>query len=319
MLNPVDKQGNEQLPWVILLATAGQRESLETTLQSLAACELPERFFGTYLVENGTPESRLGEVAEKAPAKLCARLLHRTRGNKSAALNYAMETIFAEVGDAWVFMTDDDARFVPELFRRYEAAVADAPEGRFFGGAILPVFEAPPPPWFVRLGPPSVRGYDLGPRAGDVIGATFIGPNWVARLRDLRECQFPEDRGPGTKATGQETGMMDRLVRRGAIPYWVPGIPVEHHIPKSVCTVPWLENRARRMGYSRSIYWGEAGKNGAWATLRAYIAIAVFALRGLLAKLTKNEMEVARSRYAVSLRRGYLEGLREGSGPPARP
>ncbi len=64
---------------------------------------------------------------ESGPAVLKLRYLYLAHGNKSAALNAAMETL----GDCLIFFTDDDVRVDPGVLTAYAEAAAARGPGHF--------------------------------------------------------------------------------------------------------------------------------------------------------------------------------------------
>src|SRR5687768_34238 len=166
---------------VVILATAGRSDLLERTLTSLSACERPEAYRETIVVENGGQNGAEAVVA-RFSKQLSARYLYAARGNKSFALNCALETI----GDTLIFFTDDDVRLDPRVLNAYAQRSERYPQGRFFGGPTSVDYEQEPPAWLKRYLPTSAVGWEWKESSDTVNKAAFLGFNWAAFARDIR-------------------------------------------------------------------------------------------------------------------------------------
>ncbi|MGA2443477.1 MAG: glycosyltransferase [Tepidisphaeraceae bacterium] len=242
---------------VVNIATSGRPDLLGHTLNSLGECQLPAGYKETVVIENGT-RAGLEEVVRSARAQLNARYMHVAQGNKSAALNAALET----VGDCLVFFTDDDVRLAPLTLRAYAEAAQRCGARHFFGGPASAEYDVPPPQWLREFLPFSAIGWERSPDAHDANdqpgkSAKFLGFNWAAFAGDLRAAGgFNPDFGPGspTGSTGQETEMQRRLLSRGLIAVYVPQARVWHYVPKDRCTPAWALERIYRNGIQDGLF-----------------------------------------------------------------
>lgn len=230
---------------VVLIATHGRDALLARTLESVAACRLPDSFRAVVVVENG---GRAGaeQVVRDAPPALNAQYLFEPQGNKSRALNTAL----ASSGDELVVFLDDDVR-VPEGLLEFYANAAEA-EGRqaFFGGPVEADYEAPPPGWLVPFLPPSARGWRPPDAAALNAKPFFLGFNWAAFAPALREIGgFDERLGPGSiVGIGDESDVQRRLGAAGYRAVSVPDAIVHHWVPRTRCSPEWTLARVYRSG-----------------------------------------------------------------------
>ena len=228
----------------VLIPTHGRPTLLKRTLESLQACTLPDSFYELVVIENGSHAGAEQVVAE-LPEALKARYMHRKRGNKSYALNEALETI----EDGLVIFFDDDVRVGPNVLQTYAENARGVRKGVFFGGPADVDYEHPPPLWLKEYLPPSVTGWGLGGKQEQNEFKHFLGFNWAAFVEDLRSLDgFSENFGPGTPQTGQETDMQQRLLGAGVEQQFVPGAIVWHYVPKERCTPRWALHRHYRNG-----------------------------------------------------------------------
>jgi GT2 family glycosyltransferase len=239
-------------PLTVLIAANGQPELLRRTLDSLAACPLPPGFRGATIVENGQP-CGLDRVARQAPAGLCVEYLYSEPANKSLSLNLALRRLAGSL----VLFTDDDVRFAPTTLTAYAAAAIDRRGGEFYGGEIVPDYEASAPAeWLRPYLPRSAGGWNLPvTQQTGIRRAEFIGPNFCAFADDvLRVGGFDTRLGPGQQmvSPGEDTEIQERLLAHGLRGYYVPGAAMHHWVRAASVTTQFALHRAERNG----IYWG---------------------------------------------------------------
>ena len=231
---------------VVVIATAGRPVLLGRTLDSLASCRLPAGYRETIVVENG-PKCGAEDIVRHAKPVLRARYMYEPQGNKSQALN----RVLRDLGDAFIFFTDDDTRIESEALACYWEAARQMGTGLFYGGPIGVDYEREPVEWLKTYLPNSARGWKLGQSTRRVRTAKFLGFNWAAFAADLRATDgFDYRKGPGspTNSVGQETDMQQRLLKAGMCGIYLPGAFVWHYVPESRCTSEWTLERSFRNG-----------------------------------------------------------------------
>lgn len=234
------------VPLAVVIPAAGRPELLRRTLDSLAECQLPAEYRGTFVVENGY-RCGLDDVVARCATHLRAEYLFCEEPGRSAALNVGVD----RAGDCLVYMTDDDMRLSPATLVAYAEAAAEHGRGAIFGGPLGVDQDVPPPPWLVPYLPPSAVGWIPVEPPGPDERPHFFGANWAAFTADLHEAgDFNPDKGTGarTGATGQESDMQQRLYGRGLKAVYVSEAMVWHYVPAERCSLRWALKRARRAG-----------------------------------------------------------------------
>lgn len=205
---------------------------------------LPDSYHELVVIENGSMDGAEVLVAG-LPERLNARFMHRKRGNKSYALNEAIETI----KDGLVVMFDDDVEIASNTLTAYAHAALGSYKF-FYGGPFEVVYDEPPPQWMVPHLPRSSLGWKLiedGPDFEEM----FLGYNWAAYKQDILSAGgFDLNYGPGarTGAVGQESNMQRRLLQHGLKKMYVPDATVVHYVPNVRRGPYWLLNRKYREG-----------------------------------------------------------------------
>lgn len=228
----------------ILIPTHGRPTLLGQTLESISDCRVPKDYEELIVIENG---SRAGaeQIVERLPERLKARYMHRTRGNKSYALNEALDT----VPDGLVVFFDDDVKVHPDTLVAYADAAREYGRGHFFGGPVRVDRKKDMPDWIEEFFPSSTKGYDL---INGRLENAYLGFNWAAFVSDLNQAGgFDPRLGPGVESgasVGDETELQKKLRANGCVTVDVMRAKVQHHVPAESVTLRWLLDRCFRGG-----------------------------------------------------------------------
>ncbi len=237
----------------VLIATAGRPDLLNRTLSSLSLCDLPSRYCGTVVVENGLKQSVESIVNSCSPSMLL-RYMHVPEPNKSGALNAGLACL---PDKSLIFFTDDDVRFDSHVLVNYAKAARSHGDRCFFGGPTGVDYEKKPPEWLLPFLPIAARPFSLTPDEQYVInGHLPIGFNWAAFAGDIRKLGgFNTMRGPGSSinSTGQESEMQRRLLADNVKAVYLSDALVWHYVPIERCRPLWTLNRTFRHGVAWSM------------------------------------------------------------------
>lgn len=290
----------------ILLATHGRPELLQQTLSSLlASVECAQKsVMQIVVVENGG-DSGARSVIESVDQHKQIRLLSVPEGNKSNALNIALQYC----SEGLIFMTDDDVIVNPQTVLAYQRAANVNGPGHFFGGPICTVSEEGPAPWLEPFVPLSVKGLSLSESTfrGQ---SRFLGANWAAYSGDLLAAGgFNPNFGPGshTGATGQEKEMQLRLQANGGRGIWVEAALVTHVVPVERSSPEWILKRNFRTAVQQGILeaMDDIGKARSFLRRRRCRA----KLRGFVAAILGGELRRFRHQYRCEWETGYSRGV----------
>jgi hypothetical protein len=235
----------------LLFATYNGAHTLPRMLDALTRLKEPEGGWHVVVIDNGSTDATL-DILAAFQQRLPMVVLREPRRGQNAARNTGLD---ARRGDLMVF-TDDDVIPDPAWLQRLRAAADRHPEFDVFGGTILPLWEAQPPPWVIDVVPkgiafaltPSDRG--IGPMP---LHWAF-GPNYAVRSRYFDQGhRFRVDLGPreGPYPMGGETEFLSRIGKHGACGYFVKDAIVRHIIRPWQFEPRWLRRRACNFGRSQ--------------------------------------------------------------------
>lgn len=288
----------------VLIPTHGRPTLLEKALASIVACNLPESYHELVVIENG---SRAGaqKVVESLPNRLRARYMHDSWGNKSNALNKAIETIDSGL----VVFFDDDVEVHPDTLVAYSKTAQEYGPGYFYGGSVRVDRESRFPDGFADKFPASTKGYNASDRVGRD-GMVFLGFNWAAYKEDLDPMSgFDPLLGPGSPigtSVGDESDLQQRLMKEDIHPVAVSRAIVTHHVPAEHTTLRWLLQRKYHVGVFVGVTTHK--RNQEWLPLiRGMLSAFVVVLTGAL--LVDNEKILTSLLFiyhTIGKARGYL-------------
>lgn len=281
----------------VVIPTHGRPKLLSDTLSSIAKCTLPQSYNKLLVVENGS-QAGAEAVVRQLPQKLNAEYLYTEWGNKSNALNIALEKLDEDL----VIFADDDVKLSPNTLVAYAEVAEGYKSGVFFGGPVLVDREEDPPEWLEHSLPYSARGYDL---VNDRMESGYLGFNWAAFTPDIKKLGgFNPDFGPGspTGATGQESDMQERMRKAGMKEVDVLDAVVWHKVPKSRCNEQWVKRRYFKYGKTRGV------KAHTWRAIvfEAYNMIK-YSIRWLIYLLLFNKSEKKKSKMLIITGLGFFE------------
>ena len=240
----------KSLPLYILLPTNNRFHLLKRSVEFILKAEKPDNYKETIIIENGTPKTS-ENITSLFPDTLRLKYVYRENGNKSAALNFAIEKLIPEDNAIMIFL-DDDVRFENDLFMQYMKALGDNKSGFYYGGPVDIDLEGDKPPehWWKHF-PNSHTGWQPDAKFGDNDIKYFLGYNWAAFKKDITNAGgFDEELGPGSQfdVHGQESRMQSKLLDFGITPFYVPNALVWHFITKEQMTVEFLIKRCKKQG-----------------------------------------------------------------------
>lgn len=231
----------------VLLATKNRAAILRETLEAFCLLQEPSSGWKVVVADNGSADQTPAVLASFAD-RLPLRTVSEPTGGKNSALNAGLGLI---EGDLTV-LTDDDIIPHPDWLIELRKAADAQPDYSLFGGAVVPRWELPPPPWVQWLEQgPTFALTDPSMTEGPIPPFLVFGPNMVIRAAVFQSgVRFDPSIGPRSSAypMGSETELMLRLSQCGHKAWHVATAVVEHLIRDYQLRQSWVFKRAIRYG-----------------------------------------------------------------------
>jgi L-malate glycosyltransferase len=234
----------------VLLATRNRAAILRETLGAFCHLQKPPSGWKLVIVDNGSTDQTSSVLASFAN-RLPLHAVSEPTGGKNSALNTGLGLV---EGDLTVFTDDDTFPHSDWLIELRKAADAQ-PVYSLFGGAVVPRWESPPPPWVQWLEQgPTYALTDPSMMEGPIPPFLVFGPNMAIRTAVFQSgVRFDPSIGPrsSTYPMGSETELTLKLSQRGHKAWYVPTAVVEHFIRDYQLRQSWVLKRAIRYGRGR--------------------------------------------------------------------
>jgi glycosyltransferase involved in cell wall biosynthesis len=233
----------------VAICTWNRAPLLRLTLAEMRKLVLPPGVQWEILVVNNCCTDDTDAVLRQFSDDLPVRRLYESRPGKSYAANTAVENAAGDL----ILWTDDDVLVDPRWLEAYARTAQEHPEADFFGGAVLPWFETPPPKWVLRHMKHLAACFATRETGPDPeVRAPYLpyGANMAIRRRCFDGLAFDVRIGPKqhSEVRGEETKLLGQLVRQGSRGRWVGEAPVRHFIPAERLTTRFIRNFFRGHG-----------------------------------------------------------------------
>jgi glycosyltransferase involved in cell wall biosynthesis len=263
----------------IAICTWNRCRLLRQTLNSLTALSVPAGTDWEVLVVDNRSTDSTPHVIHSFRDTLPLRYVFESRQGHSVSRNAAV----AEASGEYILWTDNDVI----VDRNWAAAYLDGfhrfPEAAYFGGKILPVFEAGMPEWLAQTWAKCRAVYaarDLGEREMTLAENVYpYGANFAIRLEVQRQFLFDADQGrKGHGMLGEdEIAVLRRIHEAGYSGVWLPRAIVQHVIPANRATPAYVRRYFIGQGHN-NIVQGKVRKSAGQA-LRESVSNQVAWLR----------------------------------------
>jgi GT2 family glycosyltransferase len=318
----------------IVLCTWNNSRRLALTLEAIGGCSVPAgvRWELVVVLNNCTDDT--ATVVRRLARQLPVVAVDEPRQGLSRARNTGLRA----AGGRLVVFTDDDVSPCRDWVATYWQAYLGDPRGSYFGGRLVPDYEAgPPEPDLLPLASFPITGLDWGPRPRTLAShERFLGANWACPAEALRragefDVRLGLDASLGRRRVGEEWDMMERLRGLGLQPRYLPEAVVRHFVPRHKCCLPYLAAGWEAQGHVAALRGVtttpllasrpdlraacRGGPGLAGIPWRVYAAASRAAVRALLAgrRGRRGYQAYATLRFYVGVLRGHRERRRVGA------
>lgn len=226
----------------VAICTWNRANLLDQTLREMRALRIPDGVTWELLVVNNNCTDDTDAVIARHAPHLPIRRLFEPKQGHSNARNCATA---AAQGDLLLW-TDDDVLVDPDWLSEYVRAAAAWPDAAFFGGAVEPWFETPPPAWIARniavlesVFALRDLGREVRPLRTD---EGIVGASMMYRMSAIAGLQYNADLGrKGAQLTsGDDSDFQQRVRDRGGQGVWVGTARIRHFVPAARLTARYV-------------------------------------------------------------------------------
>jgi glucosyl-dolichyl phosphate glucuronosyltransferase len=240
----------------IVVCTWNNCQRLALTLEAIGQCRIPPSVSWQIVLVNNNCSDETPSVAKRFRDQLPLLCVDEPRQGLSHARNAGLRAASGEL----IVFADDDITPCREWIAIYWSAYQERPRGFYFGGRLIPEYEAgPPESALLPLAGLPVAGLDWG-RQPKILDSheRFLGANWACPAEALRRAgQFDVrlglDASLGRRRVGEEWELMERLRRHEVLPWYLPDAVVAHFVPAHKCRLGYLaenwEAHGHRVGF----------------------------------------------------------------------
>jgi L-malate glycosyltransferase len=294
----------------VLFSTRDAAAHLRDVLSAFTRLEVPAGGWQLLIADNCSVDGTR-QIIESFRDRLPLRCFAESRPGKNVALNAGLALVDGDL----VVLTDDDVFPRSDWLVQLRAAADAHEQFDVFGGAVLPKWETPPPPWLMRRVPagPTYTLTDTSLADGPTGAHNIFGPNMAIRSSVFAQgARFETSIGPSGRnyAMGSETELVRRLLRQGHQAWYVREAVVEHFIRKSQMNQRWVLRRAQRFGrgqyrLSRAT---ESAPQRTWRGIPRYLYRKLLGEIGrtLLAAASMDGDRLFRARWSLNYIRGQM-------------
>ena len=233
----------------VAICTRDRAPSIRQLMTSLVACAKPDdTSWEVLVVDNGSTDETASVLADFSGA-LPLRVVREATPGLSHARNAAVRAASGE----YLLWTDDDCVVSREWLAAYAAALRRWPNAALFGGPVVPRFDGDAPTWLTRVAARVGAAYAARDLGDDPVELSLdgnlvpFGANYAVRASEQRDRPYDARLGRGAHfpmAVGEESEVLEGLLREGAGGRWVPEAIVIHRIPPE----------RQRLSYLREYY-----------------------------------------------------------------
>ncbi len=232
----------------VAICTRNRAHFLQRAIESV----LPQMFDGTELliVDNASTDNTAEVAARLASSNPRLTVCCENEIGVSAARNTALKKARGQ----YVLYLDDDATAEPGWLAAYQSFLSAPPSAGIavVGGAVFPVYEAPPPKW---IDPQRKLDLSRSPKRFPYRASLAEGNSAYRRSVALEIGMFDTRLGPKGEVRGYREGgdINLRLQDAGYEIWWLPDAAIRHVVHANRLNLRWVMYSAFKEGQSVAI------------------------------------------------------------------
>jgi glycosyltransferase involved in cell wall biosynthesis len=230
----------------VVICTRNRAVSLRRTLASIEQAARPNVEWELVIVDNGSTDETADVVTSFEDRLPIRRVFEPTPG-----LSIARNTGGAESKGDYILWTDDDVSVRATWLQAFSNAFSANPDTVIFGGRVLPQYEEPKIEWFVQAEDKLRSLLACRDFSGPVsLDRMPFGACYAVRAAEQKSFPYDPNLGvaPGRRTGGEETAVLEAILRTGAKGVWVHDGVVDHIIPLERQSISYIMRYYRSQG-----------------------------------------------------------------------
>ena len=239
-----------------ITCTYNRDKYIGQTLQSVCDQKYPDNNYEIIVIDNNSTDNTASiceEFRAEYPNKNFRYFKEMNQG-----LSFALNRGIKEAQGEYLIFVDDDETIIPEHLERLDNHLRTYPEAVLCGTPVIPVYEIPEPKWMSRFTQRLIGGYfDQGKEVKILEAKNYPGTGHTIIKKELYERYGNYNTELGRKGTSligaEDKDMFNRLKNNNIICYYLPDIPIYHHIPPNKMTDELFHKLTYSIGKSERI------------------------------------------------------------------
>lgn len=239
-----------------ITCTYNRDKYIGQTLQSVCDQKYPDNNYEIIVIDNNSTDNTASiceEFRAEYPNKNFRYFKEMNQG-----LSFALNRGIKEAQGEYLIFVDDDETIIPEHLERVDNHLKIYPEAVLCGTPVIPVYEIPEPKWMSRFTQRLIGGYfDQGKEVKILEAKNYPGTGHTIIKKELYERYGNYNTELGRKGTSligaEDKDMFNRLKNNNIVCYYLPDIPIYHHIPPNKMTDEFFHKLTYSIGKSERI------------------------------------------------------------------
>lgn len=239
-----------------ITCTYNRDKYIGQTLQSVCDQKYPDNNYEIIVIDNNSTDNTASiceEFRAEYPNKNFRYFKEMNQG-----LSFALNRGIKEAQGEYLIFVDDDETIIPEHLERLDNHLRTYPEAVLCGTPVIPVYEIPEPKWMSRFTQRLIGGYfDQGKEVKILEAKNYPGTGHTIIKKELYERYGNYNTELGRKGTSligaEDKDMFNRLKNNNIVCYYLPDIPIYHHIPPNKMTDEFFHKLTYSIGKSERI------------------------------------------------------------------
>ncbi|MFT4169749.1 MAG: glycosyltransferase [Dysgonomonas sp.] len=239
-----------------ITCTYNRDKYIGQTLQSVCDQKYPDNNYEIIVIDNNSTDNT-ASICEEFRAEYPNKNFRYVK-EMNQGLSFALNRGIKEAQGEFLIFVDDDETIIPEHLERLDNHLRTYPEAVLCGTPVIPVYEIPEPKWMSRFTQRLIGGYfDQGKEVKILEAKNYPGTGHTIIKKELYERYGNYNTELGRKGTSligaEDKDMFNRLKNNNIVCYYLPDIPIYHHIPPNKMADEFFHKLTYSIGKSERI------------------------------------------------------------------